>query len=135
MASNQRHKETYVIPNGEIILVPLEANLQVVIPGDDVDKLFENVIAFSLGNIIDVGNVRTNSKDGFPASNWVGADNRVNSLKFISNVLWCTTLIGVDFESVGFGGVVEARLGICGGQTLVEPLERLGKTVINLNKH
>jgi hypothetical protein len=42
-----------VVPNGEIILVPLEPDLQVVVFGNVTEQIFENGIGFVLCQLHD----------------------------------------------------------------------------------
>jgi hypothetical protein len=105
--------------------------LEVVVLSDHAEELVEKVVRLALGETIDVLNVVTNSKDGLPASDWIGADNRVFGGEFITNVERVTARISVELELLVLGGLSEERLGVGGGKAIKELLVGWGETVID----
>ena len=68
-------------------------------------------------------------EDGFPAGDWIGADDGVRSLELIADVVGRTARGGVQFEVIVFGSFSEQRLRIGGSKTFKEFLVRGGDAV------
>ena len=68
-------------------------------------------------------------EDGFPAGDWIGADDGVRSLEIIADVVGRAARGGVQFEVIVFGSFIEQRLGIGGGKVFKEFLVRWGDAV------
>ena len=54
----------------------------------------------------------TDRKDGFPACDWIGADDGVDGGEFFTNVVRGAARAEVDFEVVIFRRRVEDGLGV-----------------------
>ncbi len=73
-----------------------------------------------------------NCKDGLPACDRVGADDRVNSREHVANIVRGAARGGVEFEVIFVGGIVESGLRVGGGQGVEELLIGSGKAVVEL---
>jgi hypothetical protein len=69
------------------LIVPLEANLQVMVLGDHTEELIKQVSALTISQTIDVLDMMTNSENGLPSSHGVSANNRVLGGELAANVL------------------------------------------------
>jgi hypothetical protein len=70
-----------------ILVVPLEANLQVMVLGDHTEELIKQVSALTISQTVDVLHVMADSEDGFPSSHGVSANNRMLGGELAANVL------------------------------------------------
>jgi hypothetical protein len=55
------------------------------------EELIEEMGALALSQAVNVLDMVANSEDGLPASDWVGADNRVLRGEFTTNIEWVAT--------------------------------------------
>lgn len=78
-----------IVPDGQIILAPAEADLQVMALGDELIEVTLDEVAFRLGGAVDPAmlNLVTSAEEGFPASDGVGTNDRVRSLEVSTVVL------------------------------------------------
>lgn len=70
-----------VIPNCNIMLTPLESNLDIVIMRQQIQKVVQQQITLMFGNIIDVTYMMSHCKHTLPSGHGIGSDNRVNCFK------------------------------------------------------
>jgi len=115
-----------------VLVVPLEAALKVMILSNHAEELVQQVRGLVLGQAIDVLDVMTDSKDGLPASDGVGADNWVLSGELITNVEWGATGLGVKLELLVLGSLSEKGLSVSGSEAIEEFLVSGGESVIDL---
>ena len=113
------------------LTIPLESTLQIMILGNHSQELVSKVITLTFSQAIDMLYMVTNSKDSFPAGDWVSADNRVLGGEFVADVEWVAARFGVDLEFLVFGGLGEEWLGVCGCETVEEFLVGWGETVVD----
>ena len=124
---------TPVVPNREVIDgIPLEPDLKIVVLHDELHKPRQEVLALLIGQAVDALDVVANAEDGLPAGDRVGADEGVDGLQQLADVLGRATLGRVDLEVVALGGVVEERLGREDGQLIEETLEGGRDAVVEL---
>lgn len=83
--------------NGNIVGVPFEPNLQIVVFYDELVEVFEEHLALDLRYIVDVGNMMPEAVETLPSSYWIGANDRVIGLEVVPDVLWSTSLSGEEF--------------------------------------
>ncbi len=81
---------------------------------------------------MDALDVMAGAKDGLPAGDRVGADQGVDGLEDLADVLGGTTLGSVDLKVVALGSVVEERLGRENGQLVEEALQSGRDAVVEL---
>jgi len=74
----------------------------------------------------------TNGEHRLPTRDWVGSDNGMDGLEDVTNVLWCSTLLVIEFEAVLIGRLLEARLSVCSSQALEEFLIWGGNPIVYL---
>jgi hypothetical protein len=76
-------EDTAVIPNGHIVLVPLEPHLQIMVLGDQLQEVRLDDITLALSHTIDPAllNLVSCTEERFPARDWVSADDWVRSLE------------------------------------------------------
>jgi hypothetical protein len=60
-----------------ILVVPLEADLEVMVLSNHAEEFIKEVRALTLSQVVNVLDVMAKGKDGLPASDWVGADDWV----------------------------------------------------------
>lgn len=112
---------TPVIPDGEIIRVlPLVADLQIVVIDEQSHEPCEESLTLLLSHVVNLGNVMAECEDGLPARDGVGADDGVDGFEELADILGSTALSSEELEAVLLGGLVEARLGVGGGQGVEE---------------
>ena len=70
-----------------ILVVPLEANLQVMVLGDHTEELIKQVSALTISQTVDVLDMMANSENGLPSSHRISANNRVLGGELAANVL------------------------------------------------
>jgi hypothetical protein len=66
---------TPVVPNSHIILIPLEAHLNIMVMRQQIEEVVQNELTFVLGHAIDMIHMMAHSKDGFPPSNRIRPDD------------------------------------------------------------
>src|SRR5271156_4566488 len=101
-----------VIPNRNIMLIPLESNLDIVIMRQQIQKVVQQQITLMFCNIIDVTYMMSHCKHTLPSSHWIGAHNRMHCLENFTNVLGSSARGGVEFETVVVSGLEETGLSI-----------------------
>lgn len=122
-----------VIPDSEIVLVlPSVPDLQVVVIDEQSHEPVEQRSALQISDIVHLRNVLADGEHALPASDGVGADDGVDGLEKLANVLGSTALAAVDLEAVLFGGLVEARLRVGCGQAFEEFLVWCRDAVVQL---
>jgi hypothetical protein len=57
----------------------------------------------------------TDSENGFPSGNWIGADYGMDGGQCVTDILRRAARLRVELEVVLGSGPIEFRLGICGG--------------------
>lgn len=67
---------------------------------------------------------------GLPAGDRVGADDRVDGLEQLADVLGGAASLAEELEAVALSGFVEAWLRVCGSQGLEEALVWLRDAVV-----
>jgi hypothetical protein len=87
-------------------------NLQIMIINNQSHEPRQQCLALPFRKAIDVLHMVAEREDGFPACDGVGADYGVDGFEDFADVLGGSAGSGVDFESVLFGGFVEAWLGV-----------------------
>ena len=68
-------------------------------------------------------------EDGFPAGDWIGANDGVRGFEVIADVVGRAARGGVQFEGIVFGSFIEQGLRIGGSKAFEEFLVRWGDTV------
>lgn len=91
----------------------------------------ENVLALFLRKTVDLLGMMAYSKNTLPARNRVGADDGMDRLQIISDVLWSTSWCGVQFEIVLLRALIKDGLCVGSGQAFQELLVRLRDTVVD----
>lgn len=78
-----------IIPNRNIILVPLEAHLEIMVVCNQLQEIGLQDVALALRNVIDVScsNLPAGRKKTLPPGHGIRADYRVHSRKIKSGVL------------------------------------------------
>jgi hypothetical protein len=115
-----------------ILVVPLEADLEIMVLGDHTEELVEKMGRLVLSQAVDVLDVVADSEDGLPACNWVGADDWVLGREFIADVKWGATRFSVELELLVLGSLSEERLGIGGSKSIKELLVGRRESVVDL---
>lgn len=79
-----------VIPDRNIIFVPLKAHLEIMVVCNKLQKIGLENFALSLSNVVDVpcSKLSTGGKKTLPAGYRIRADHRVHSLEIKSGVFW-----------------------------------------------
>ena len=62
---------TSIIPDGNIILSPFKADLNIVIMSQKIQEMIQNEFTFTFRNIIDMAHVMAHSEHRFPTRNRV----------------------------------------------------------------
>ena len=119
-----------VIPDGQVVdMLPLEADLEVVVLHNQLDKPVEEVLALLVREAVDALDVVADGEHGLPPRYWVGSNEGVNGLENLADVLGSAAGGRVDGEVVALGGVVEERLSVVSSKS-VEELPQLGGDAI-----
>ena len=69
------------------MVVPLEADLQIMILSDHTKELIKQVSALTISQTVDVLDMMTNSEEGLPSSDGIGANDRVLCGELAADVL------------------------------------------------
>jgi hypothetical protein len=64
-----------VVPNGNVILSPLETNLDIMIVRQQVQEVVQQDLTLAFCNVVDMSDVMTNSEYRFPPSDWIRTNN------------------------------------------------------------
>lgn len=66
-----------IIPDGEVVLAPAEAHLQIVVLGDELGEIVLEDLALSLRDPVDlsVADLLAGCEEGFPSCYGVGSDD------------------------------------------------------------
>lgn len=115
-----------------VLVVPLEADLEIMVLCDHTEELVEKVGGLVLSQAVDVLDVVADSEDGLPAGNGVGADNWVLGRELVANIQWGTTGLGVELELLVLCSLGEQRLGIGGRKAIKELLVCRRESVVDL---
>ena len=107
-------------------------NLQIMVLDNQPHKPFQQRLTLQWGKVVDLLHVVTDREYGFPACDGVGADYGMDGDEVFADVVRGAAGVGVELEIAGFGGFVEAGLGVGGCEAFEELLIRLGKTVEEL---
>lgn len=111
-----------VVPNGDRVLLPAEADLVVQALRDHVVEVLQNPLGLGGGHIVNLAGKDRVGEDGLPAGHGVGAHHGVGRVIELSESL--ATSVGLeDTEDV-------RRVG--GGEALEEGLDRGRKRVVEL---
>lgn len=99
---------------------------------DEAHEPLEEVLGLVFGEPVDLGDVVADAEDALPARDGVGADQRVDGLEDLADVLGRAALGGVDLEVVLVSCLVEAGLGVRGCQGVEEVTEGGRNAVVEL---
>lgn len=111
-----------------VLVVPLEANLQVVVLGDHFTESLEQVIRLLIRQLIDVLGERANGVDALPASDGVGAHDGVHGTELATDVSGMASGAFVDVVLVE----KKATSDIGGGQSLEQLLVWLRELIVDV---
>jgi len=122
-----------VVPDGKIIVVPSEANLQVVVLADQLIEVAFDELALSLGDIVDPAcvNLMSSTEQALPASHRVSANDRVRSGEVQSSILWGTSVLFDELKVVLCSNFVEVWLMMSSCQAVGKSLPNWGQPVIS----
>lgn len=123
-----------VVPDGQVVLVPAETDLQVVIVGDELEEVSLENVAFARRNVVDptVLDLVTCPKQTLPASHRVGADHGVRRGEVDAGVLWRPAFLLDQFFAKLLGHLDKVGLMMRRSQALCQLLERWGQAVVRL---
>lgn len=122
-----------IVPDRDVVLrLPLQPHLQVVVLDDELHKPVEKVLALIVRQPVDPLDVVAHGEDGLPTRHGVGADDGVDGLEDLADVLGCAPRRGVHVEVVALGRLVEARLGVVPRQGVEEAAEGGRDAVVEL---
>ena len=79
---------------------------------NQLNKPVEKVFALGFRKTIDALDMVPDSKDRFPATDWVCANYGMLCNQFGAHVLWRSSRLVIKLKSITFGGFSEPRLGI-----------------------
>lgn len=121
-----------IIPNRNIILVPFEAHLEIVVARNKLQEIGLEDLALSLRNVIDVpgSNLPTGGKKTLPACHRVGANYRVHSLKIEPGVLWGAAVFVDKLKAVLFADVYKVGLVVGCSERLGKFLNSWGEAIV-----
>lgn len=122
---------TPVIPDREIVgVLPPVTDLQIVVIDEQSHEPGQQRLALELGDVVHLGHVLADGEHGLPAGDRVGANDGVDGLEQLADVLGGAARLGEELEAVAGGGLVEAWLRVGGGQGLEEALVWLRDAVV-----
>ena len=98
LRSSMEH--TSIIPNCNIILIPLESDLQIMILRNKFKQIFQNSITFVFSHFPNAFCEFTVHKESFPACYGIGSNDRVDRFKDFTDVVWGSSFIAADFAAV-----------------------------------
>lgn len=115
-----------------ILVLPLQAGLQVVVLVDQVKEPLQEVVALLLRHAVDIRHMATNGEDTLPPCHRVGAHDWVDCLELESNVLRGATGLIIEFEPAFLSDFLEEWLGKGPGQPLEELLVWFADAIVDL---
>lgn len=122
-----------VVPDRQIVhVLPAVPHLQVVVLDDELHEPAQEVRRLLVAEAVDLLHVVADGEDGLPAGDRVRADDGVDGLEELADVLRGAALGRVDAEAVAVGGLVEARLGVGGCEGVEEGTEGGRDAVVDL---
>lgn len=123
-----------IVPNRNIILIPLEAHLQIMVIGDELQEISLQDIALAIRDIIDVarGDLSAGRKDALPARYRIGTNDRVHSLEVGTGVFGGAAVFVDQLDAVLVADVDKVGLVVGGGEGLGDFLESGGEAVVGL---
>lgn len=125
--------DTAVVPDSNVVLrLPAETDLEVMVLDNKLDKPVEEVLALFLGKTMDLLDVMADGKDRLPACHRIGANNRVDRLEDIANILRSAALTCVDLKVVALGCIVEKGLSVVGRKSVEKAAESGRDAVVKL---
>ena len=126
-------KRRPIIPNGHVISLPLESDLQVMVLCDQRQKVGFDDLALAVRHVIDPAflDQTTDAEEGLPARDRVRAHDRVGDFEVESGVLWGASVTVEQLVVEFLLDTVELRLMVRCCQTLCELLPRRREPVIN----
>jgi len=121
-----------IIPYRQVVLIPLDPNLQVIVWCNGFEEIVLDKLAFSVSNVINpaVFNLLSRTKDTLPTRDWVRPNDGMYGLEVRSSVFWCSSVFLDEFDSFLCNYFVERRLEMSRCQTLEKILPRGRKAVV-----
>jgi len=91
-----------VIPDGNVVLVPLEAHLEIVVAGNQLEEVGLQDVTLAVGDIVDVASsdLSTGGEQALPAGYGICADDRMHGLEVEARVLGRAAIFVDQLESV-----------------------------------
>jgi hypothetical protein len=122
-----------VVPDSQVIhVLPAVPHLQVVVLDDKLHEPAQEVRRLLIAEAVDLLHVVADGEDGLPAGDGVRADDGVDGLEKLADVLGGAAFGRVDAEAVAVGGLVEAGLGVGGCEGVEEGSEGGRDAVVDL---
>jgi hypothetical protein len=121
----------YLLTNVVGVLPPV-ADVEGVVLAEHIVEPLEEIVALVLGNVVDVGDVRTNWEDTLPSSHGMGSHNRVDGLDLRANILGGAALLAVNLKAIASCSQGKQRLVEGCGEGFEELLIGRAEAVVNL---
>ena len=122
VVERRRVERGSVCPDGDVVLAPLEPDVEVVVVGHEPVQVVEDLLALVRRELVDTLGEGPVDEDALPACDWAGPDDGVRGLEC------CAVVVGVT-AGADAGGVPELlsdgekELGfVRGGEALGEVL-------------
>lgn len=121
-----------VVPDGQIIGSPLEADLQIVVLGDQLQEIGLEDLTLALGDVVDPAalDLVAGAEERFPARDGVCAHDWVRGLEVDAGVFWCAALFFDEFFAEFLGHLDEVGLVVCRREVVGDGLEGWAQSVV-----
>jgi hypothetical protein len=121
-----------IVPNGEIILAPLEPYLQIMVLCNQLQEILLQDFALSLRHAINptVLDLMCSTEERLPAGDGISTDNWMRGLEIEARILGSTTIIRNELCAVLAGDLVEVRLVVGSSKVFGNLLKNRGEPII-----
>src|SRR5271156_1296374 len=124
-------EHTSIVPNCNIVLVPLESDLQIMILRNKFEQVFQNRIAFIFCDFSNTFCEFLVHKKSFPARYGICADDRVHGFKDFADIVRCASFITANFAAVASCDDIESVCRVYCSKTFEEFLVRCAEAVVS----
>lgn len=122
-----------VVPDSEIIdIAPLVTNLEVMVLDNELHKPGQEMLGLLLREPIDLLDVRADGENTLPSGHRIGADDRMDRLEELADILGCSSFTAEELEAIAVCRFVETGLCVSSCQGVEEPSKGWRDAIIQL---
>lgn len=129
-------KRRTIIPDGQVVIRPAEANLEIMALSNNAMEMISNQLILRSRESIDAANAVRNllacSKERFPPRHGIGANDGMRGFELEAAILGGAASTGVQLRAAFGGDLLEKGSVVCGGEAFGNLLKHGGEPVVGL---